>query len=111
MKYQRAGNNVTVAPSTRKMTKTKVVPAADKSSGLFAISSGNNKSEIIPVPEDTTSTVSQENKNQEIQCVGTSLPKENNSNVNIKRKAGRRRSYTSLLMARSKVEFHLPRFF
>lgn len=92
-----------VAPNTRTATKTKLMSTADKSSSAFAISSGD-KSETIPVPEDTTATVSQENKNQKILSGGTGVLEENNSNVNTKRKAGRRRSYTSLLMARSKVE-------
>ncbi|KAK4747545.1 hypothetical protein SAY87_014131 [Trapa incisa] len=98
----RSMNNVTVAPSTRKMSKSKFAPVADESTSVFAISSGNNKSETIPAPEDTASNVSKDYTNQETLSVGTSLPKENKSDVNIKRKAGRRRSYTSLLMARSK---------
>ncbi|XP_031393076.1 putative cyclin-B3-1 isoform X2 [Punica granatum] len=98
----RTGNIARVVPNIQTTIKTKHLPAADKSSSVPAVSSGTDKPETNPVPEDIASTVSQENKRQEIPSGETSLLEENKEKAIVKGKAGRRRSYTSLLMARSK---------
>ncbi|PKI69821.1 hypothetical protein CRG98_009696, partial [Punica granatum] len=52
----RTGNIARVVPNIQTTIKTKHLPAADKSSSVPAVSSGTDKPETNPVPEDIAST-------------------------------------------------------
>ncbi|KAL5813310.1 hypothetical protein ACOSQ3_028260 [Xanthoceras sorbifolium] len=98
------GRTTSMASNAQGTLKSKIQSGVNKPISVAAISSKNKKEVIRPsLPEDIVSMVSHEVAQGKPSSDGNSNASADSSDIVPKRKSNRRRSYTSLLMASSKL--------